>query len=185
MLQSTKEETDMSIFKKTPKGGINHIPMSSVELPQQRLYEVKALPILPAGYSVEITGYETQHTLPGIPKKPTKKSISLAQVEWAWSPMHARIDGYQVHQSKEHWLLWCGGPDDNVCPNTFNWFAVACMPVKGVSQADAGIHLLSAFWNFEAGSRSLDQYHWINHCGILSVSDIQSIAEEVWSAEEK
>ena len=59
------------------------------------------------------------------------------------------------------------------------------MPVKGVSQADAGIYLLSAFWSFEVGSRSLDQYHWINHCGILLVSDIQSIAEEVWSAEEK
>jgi hypothetical protein len=58
------------------------------------------------------------------------------------------------------------------------------MPVKGVSQEQAAVHLLLAFWEYETGYMSLDRYHWINWAGALSVSDIQSIANEVWSLDE-
>ena len=79
----------MFTIKNPPEGGKTNIPMSSAELPQQRLYEVKSLPQRPAVLAVTSMDYESQHGLPGIPKKPTKKSISLAQVEWAWSPLMA------------------------------------------------------------------------------------------------
>lgn len=159
------------------------IPMSPSEFPQQRLYEVIAIPPLPEGYDIELMDYEHEHGLPGIPKKPTKKSIALAQVEWSWSPMNARVDAYELHGGKEHWMLWCGGPDENVGMYITNWYSVACMPVKGVSQQQAAVHLLLAFWEYEAGAMSLDQYHWINRAGALSVSEIQSIANVVWSEE--
>jgi hypothetical protein len=94
MLRSTKEDNVMSNIKQPPEGGITKIPMNPADLPQQKIYEVKSLPILPAGCAVEIMNYEREHTLPGIPKKPTKKSIPLGQVEWSWSPMNARVDSY-------------------------------------------------------------------------------------------
>ena len=158
-----------------------NIPMSPADFPQQKLYEVKSLPILLAGCAVEIMNYEREHTLPGIPKKPTKKSVPLAQVEWSWSPMHMRVDAYELHKGKEHWLLWCGGPDENTCNYICDWYAAACMPVKGVSQEQAAVHLILAFWEYERGYMSLDRYHWINCAGALSVSEIQSIANVVWS----
>jgi hypothetical protein len=157
-----------------------NIPMNPADFPQQKLYQVKSLPIMPDDYCVEIMNYEQEHSLAGIPKKPTKKSIPLAQVEWSWSPMHSRVDSYELHKGKEHWLLWCGGPDDNACTYISNWFAVSAMPVKGISQEQAAIHLLLAFWEYESGHMSLDHYHWINWAGALSVSDLQSIANEVW-----
>jgi hypothetical protein len=179
-LQSTKEDNVMSNIKTPPEGGVTTIPMSPAELPQQKLYEVKGLPILPDGCAVEIMNYEREHTLTGIPKKPTKKSIPLGQIEWSWSPMNARVDSYELHKGKEHWLLWCGGPDDNASTYISNWYAAACIAVKGVSQEQAAVHLLLAFWEYETACMSLDRYHWINWSGALSVSDIQSIANEVW-----
>ena len=55
------------------------------------------------------------------------------------------------------------------------------MPVKGVSQKQAAVHLILAFWEYERGYMSLDRYHWINCAEALSVSEIQSIANVVWS----
>jgi hypothetical protein len=180
MLKSTKEENVMSTIKNPPEGGNTNIPMSSAELPQQRLYEVKSLPQRPAGLAVTFMDYESQHGLPGIPKKPTKKSISLAQVEWAWSPMNSRVDGYELHKGKAHWLLWCGGPDDNDCNHICHWYAVACMPLMDICDEDAAIYLLQAYWEAEAGNISLDRYHWINWAGALSVSQVQAIADSIW-----
>ena len=158
-----------------------NIPMNPAELPQQKLYEVKSLPILPDGCVIAIMDYEQEHNLSGIPTNPTKKSIPLAQVEWSWSPMNARVDAYELRKGKEHWLLWIGGPEDNASNYICHWYAAASMPVKGISQEQAAIHLLLAFWEYESAYMSLDHYHWINWAGALSVSDIQSIANEVWS----
>ena len=173
----------MSNIKNPAEGGITKIPMNPADLPQQKIYEVKSLPILPDRCAVEIMSYEREHPLAGIPMKPTKKSTPLAQVEWSWSPMNARVDSYEIHKGKEHWLLWCGGPDDNAFTSISHWYAAACMPVKGVSQEQAAVHLLQAFWDHEAGCMSLDRYHWINWAGVLSVSVIQSIANDVWPAD--
>mgnify|MGYP001201834585 FL=1 len=184
MLQSTKEDNVMSNIKNPPEGGVTKIPMSPAELPQQKLYEVKALPKWPVGCGVMLLGGQVENTLPGIPNTPNKESIPLAQVEWSWSPMNARVDAYELHKGKEHWLLWCGGPDDNASTYISNWYAVACMPIKDISQEDAAKFLLLAYWETEYVDRSLDRYHWINRADALSVSDIQSIANEVWSLDE-
>ena len=58
------------------------------------------------------------------------------------------------------------------------------MPIKEISQEDAAKFLLLAYWETEYVDRSLDRYHWINWADALSVSDIQSIANEVWSLDE-
>ena len=59
------------------------IPMNPSALPQQRLYEVKSLPATIAQLPVKLLDYEQDHGLLGIPTTPTKKSISVGQVEWS------------------------------------------------------------------------------------------------------
>jgi hypothetical protein len=94
--------------------------------------------------------------------------------------MNSRVDGYELHKGKAHWLLWCGGPDDNDCNHICHWYAVACMPLMDICEEDAAIYLLQAYWEAEAGNISLDRYHWINWAGALSVSQIQAIADSIW-----
>ena len=98
--------------------------------------------------------------------------------------MNARVDAYELHKGKDHWLMWCGGPDDNASTYISNWYAVACMPIKDISQEDAAKFLLLAYWETEYLDISLDRYHWINRADALSVSDIESVANAVWSLDE-
>ena len=160
------------------------IPMNPADLPQQRLYGVKELPPLPNACEIQLLDYVEDHGLLGIPKKPTKKSIFLGQVEWAWGPMHNRVSAYEIHKGKKHWLLWCGGTGDDSDTYITNWYASAFMPIQGVSEKQAATYLLLAFWRSEADSLSLDKYHWINVAGALSVSDLQAIASLVWPDDE-
>ena len=156
------------------------VPLNPADFPQQKLFAIKKLPVLPPDCEIQLLDYVEDHQLPGIPKRPAKKSISLGQVEWAWGPMHARVDAYELHQGKEHWLLWCGGPEDNSGTYIKNWFACACMPCAGIDQEQAAVHLLLSFWEREIRWRNLDRYHWINHAIGLTVSQFQSIADVLW-----
>ena len=51
---------------------------------------------------------------------------------------------------------------------------------RGVDERQAAVHLLLQFWKEEAEESDLDQFHWINEAGYLSVADIAAIAREVW-----
>ena len=160
-----------------------NIPMNPADFPQQKVFEVKAFPKWPSGCGVMLLGGQVENILPGVPNQPNEDSIPLAQVEWSWSPMHARVDAYELHRGGEHWLLWCGGPEDNSSNCITNWYAVTCMPIKDISQEDAAKFMLLAYWESEFGAISLDRYHWINRADALSVADINSIANEVWREE--
>lgn len=35
-------------------------------------------------------------------------------------------------------------------------------------------------WKSSTEHEHLDQYHWINNAGCLSVEDIQALAREIW-----
>ena len=158
-----------------------NIPMSPEELPQQKMYVVKGLPPIPEGCDIELLDYESEHGLAGIPKKPTKKSIYVGQVEWAWSPMHNRLDAYYIHRGRTHWLLWSSTLDDHDVPWKWYHHPVASIPIEGVSESQAAAHLLLEYWNSEARSYAIDHYHWINETGALSVAQLQAIADVVWS----
>jgi len=49
-----------------------------------------------------------------------------------------------------------------------------------VSERQAAVHLLSEFWNFDTKESDVDQFHWINEEGYLSVADLAAIARVVW-----
>jgi hypothetical protein len=152
-----------------------HIPMSPTELPRQRIHEVVQLPPRPdpfdylVGYGDFPDGIAPKRGVPRSPKY-------IAQVEWAWSPMHNRIDAYYIHATRNHWILWMRSFDDNWW--RWYWQPVAVVNRKGVEAKDAAIHLLREFWKFEV-SRDTDHFHWINNDGLLSVEELEALGREV------
>ena len=156
------------------------IPMSPTELPQQRIHEVVGLPERPKPFNC-LAGYGVvpKDVLPeGDPPSPTY----LAQVEWAWTPSHNRLDAYYLDKRRSHWVLW--SRYWNFDQSDLNWMPVACVGRKGVNQRQAAVHLLIEFWKFDAEENKLDEYHWINEDGYLSVADLEAIARYVWDEAE-
>ena len=87
------------------------IPMRPEDLPQQRIHEVVGLPERPAEFNFEV-GYGCSPE-GGLPKAGISSATFLCQVEWAWSPMHSRIDAYYLHRGRSEWSLWSKYWDDN------------------------------------------------------------------------
>ena len=156
------------------------IPMSPDALPQQRIHEVVGLPERPEPFDCHV-GYGA---VPAdvIPKSGPRSPIYLAQVEWAWSPMHNRLNAYYLHRGRTHWLLWSRSWDDNW--GKWEWTAIACVGKKGVSEHQAAVHLLIEFWKFDAKEGDVDQYHWINEAEYLPVAELSAIARCVWDEAE-
>ena len=152
------------------------IPMSPTELPQQRIHEIVGLPERPEPFDC-LVGYGA---VSGdiIPKSGPRSPEYLAQVEWAWSPMHNRLDAYYLHSGRKHWLLWSRYWDDNW--GKWEWTVVGCVGKKGVSERQAAVYLLVEFWKEEAEENGVDQFHWINEHGFLTVAELAAIAREVW-----
>ena len=152
------------------------IPMSPEVLPQQRIHEVVGLLERPEEFDCEV-GYGV---FPNgvLPKNAPINSTYLCQVEWAWSPAHNRLDAYYLHRGRAHWSLWCKYFDNNMM--RWDWIANGRVPRRGVDQKQAAVYLLLEFWAFDAKESYVEQYHWINEDGYLSVADLAAIAREVW-----
>ncbi len=71
------------------------VPLSPSLLPQQRLYEVKALMTWPSGVK-PIVGYPGELGVPNLPKRRSRNAIYLCQAEWAWTPHHNRLAAYYL-----------------------------------------------------------------------------------------
>lgn len=152
------------------------IPMLPEQLPQQRLHEVVKLPDRPEPFDC-IVGYglvPDNVRGKGNPRSP----LYLAQTEWAWSPMHSRIDAYYLQRGRKHWVLVTRYWDDNW--GQWGWINAACVPSKGVTAHQAAVHLLLEFWKEEAIDSDLDEFHWINEAGDISVAELMAVAREVW-----
>ena len=153
------------------------IPMLPTELPQQRLYLVKGQPVRPAGWSAtigELSDNDTPATMP-------RSARHLGQVEWAWSPMHMRIDAYYLSMDRPHrrWLLWVKPYDDN----WGRWevpVVVARAPRLGLVDTDAAKLLLIDYLAVQR-DQDTDRFHWINEEGLLDSGDINAIADIVWT----
>lgn len=152
------------------------IPMLPNQLPQQRLYLVKGMPQRPANWSPTI-GAEAE----GLASSAMPRSARyIAQVEWAWSPMHMRIDAYYLSMCSHHrhWVLWIKGYDDN-WSRWMDPHAVAAGPRAGLNADAAARLLLHDYWA-KALDDELDGFHWQNESGLLDAGDIASIASAVW-----
>ena len=156
------------------------IPMSPEELPQQRIHEVVALPKRPAEFDFKV-GYEL-FPYGELPKNAPTNSTYLCQVEWAWSPAHSRLDAYYLHRGQTHWSLWTKFWDDN----WMKWeqITVGYVPRRGADQKQAAVYLLLEFWAYDAQENSVDEFHWINEDGFISIAELAAIARKVWGEAE-
>jgi hypothetical protein len=154
-----------------------HIPMSPGELPQQRIHEVINLPKRPdpficfVGYGCKVPQKEHSEYEPRSP-------IYLGQTEWAWDPMHCRLESYYLQRDNDYWVLWAQYWSDN--DGEWGWITIACLENENVSEEQAAVHLLIEFWKHEAEESSLDHYHWINEADYLSVAQLAAIGRAVW-----
>jgi hypothetical protein len=156
------------------------IPMSPSELPQQCILEVVTLPPRPEPFDSKV-GY-WDYSSDKAPKNCPRSPIYLCQVEWAWSPMHNRIDAYHLHRGRTHWSLWSKYWDDNW--GQWNWIAIGCVHRQGVEEKQAAVHLLLDFWKGQAEEEDLDHFHWINEDAYLSVAEVMAIARNTWGMQD-
>ena len=152
------------------------IPMSPGELPQQRIHEVITLPPKPEPFDC-IVGHR-QFPKGALPSRTPRNMTYLAQVEWAWSPAHSRLDAYYLHKGRTHWSLWSRYWDDNW--GQWSDVAVGCVHRRGVSEYQAAIYLLLEFWREDALDNGLDEFHWVNEADYLTVADLAAITRQIW-----
>jgi hypothetical protein len=113
-----------------------------------------------------------------LPSRTPRNMTYLAQVEWAWSPAHSRLDAYYLHKGRTHWSLWSRYWDDNW--GQWSDTAVGCVHRRGVSEYQAAIYLLLEFWRDDAMDNGLDQFHWVNEVDYLTVADLAAMTREIW-----
>lgn len=155
------------------------IPMSPEALPPQRMYLVPDFPAAPPGWQPDL-----DDRAPGLPARLPRTARYVAQVEWSWSPLHGRIDAYNLSLSRarNRWVLWCSFFDQTSWKFVDTHIA-ASAPRAGLQGADAAVLLLQAYWAAEADNENeLDAFHWINEEGLLSAGQLKEIARRVWQA---
>ncbi len=154
------------------------IPMSPDELPQQQINEVVDLPPRPDGLDVSIEALNSMGK--DYPKGSPRKLSSICSVEWAWSPVHSRIDNYYLNTRKKHFILYDNWLNDGVSPWGWNWTVLAWAPKIEADEHAVAAHMLSDLWKYIAENDYVDHYHWINDSGCLSVEETQALARKVW-----
>ena len=156
-----------------------HIPMSPEELPQQRIVEVVDLPILPEGVRIITDDREMPDEYRN-GRSPAHTS-DLCALEWAWSPMNNRLQGYSLewHARGNSWILWSYFADfeENDYPP---WVLSAVCPHPEIDQRTAAVHLVIASLLRGRETEGLDHFHWIADTGFLSAADLKAIGRVVW-----
>lgn len=156
-----------------------HVPMSPEELPKQRIVEVVALPSLPEGVKI-ITDDREMPAAQRRRKRPGQTEF-LAALEWAWSPMHNRLQGFSLerHERSGCWVLWSyfvdleeNGDDP--------WGICAFCPHKDLDEHTAAVQLLIAALREGIEVEGLDHFHWIADTGLLSPAEVRAIGRTVW-----
>ncbi|MDF1621645.1 hypothetical protein [Pseudothioclava nitratireducens] len=151
------------------------IPMSPSELPRQRLVEVIDLPPRPEGFTPVVDYCLTDEGVG--PKRRPREMLFLGGAEWAWSPMHNRIEAYYLHRGRNYWITY--HRDLEAEDREFEWSIGAYVEKRGVNARQAAVHLMIARWRFEADN-GLDEFHWLIHDGFLTVPDWRAISRAVW-----
>ena len=111
-----------------------------------------------------------------------RKAEFLCTIEWSWSPANERMESYYLQRSRTHWVLWLKRYDDN----WGKWekpIAIARCPWKGLGHnQDAAMILLAAVLAEEIRryQSELDRFHAITSTGLLSIGELDAVADTVW-----
>jgi len=155
------------------------IVMDLERLLRQRLHLVVDLPERPAGFRGYCQWVDPIPEKDG-PKGSPRKVRFLSSVEWSWSPMNSRWDGYFLNPRGKYWLLWFRYLDDDAWNPKWRWEFYAWGLRKGVSEKAAAIYLLADAWSSEVRYYDLDHFHLINDTGLLSLPELCAVARLVW-----
>ena len=157
------------------------IPMSPEQLPQQRLTSVPARPYRPMEQYFKV-GWDEKPDGLLLPNGP-RKAVYLGQLEWAWSPMHSRIDAFYLHRSRRHWILWSCSFDEDY--EKWTWSAVANLPLHQATQFEAAFWLMVEFLNFDRDECEVDHFHWVAEEGLLDAAHWREVGRIVWPEEDE
>ena len=153
--------------------------MSYRDLPQQRLYQVTGLP----DFSGLPLPTQSESGSGGIPRAMPESAQFICQAEWAWSPMHNRIENYYLSSSQadSRWILWVSYFDDSELPWHWETYEdVYVIDQAGIPEVVASIWLLKRYWELARDDEYIDEFHWIGSEGLLEISDLKAIARIVW-----
>jgi len=155
----------------------NKIAMTPDQAPQQRIHLVVDLPPRPKSFESHCGKYPSIWGVT-LEDGPTELQY-IGTVEWAWSPMHSRIDSYYLSsdRTRSHWFLWVSSFDDDDC------LLYASASKKGICEKTAAIHLLIDAWDYERKFEELDHFHMLNTVELLSVAEFRAIGRVVWLEE--
>ena len=149
-------------------------------LPQQRLSEVKTLPNRPAG--LDIYSVWDKAILKNPPVRSPRNVQFICSTEWAWSPMHGRIDNLYLGRRDRRWILWNNWVEDGGYPWTWHWdYYLYSSRTGELDPALVATHMLLSMWKYEVAAEWLyEPPHWIANEGLLDVASIHAIARMVW-----
>jgi hypothetical protein len=114
-----------------------------------------------------------------------RRAKFLCTLEWSETPFNERMESYYLQHGRTHWILWIEQYDDN----WGKWekpFAIARCPWKGVAGGDAAMTLLAAVLREQQRRYHSDWGRfYINDTGLLSMEELDAVADAVWGDGEK
>ena len=105
----------------------------------------------------------------------------VATVDWAWSPGHSRVDSYylSMDDGKSNWVLWLSYFDDGTAALQNSPYAYG--PKTDLPVIEVARKLLQQGWIGEVEqNQDFGKFHMVFSAGILSSTDLEEIANNVW-----
>lgn len=171
------------------------VVLNPEDLPQQRLTVVRNLTDFPEDWKYFVHGW------PEGVKEDLTTYDTLCSLEWAWSPMHNRLQLYAFQKSLcgKYGLLTIGQfndeslfqqydedgepLDDDIDPWTLQE-AGHCIYQPRLSLKENAVLCVIEDLRFEKGECDLDPFHWVQSEDLLDCADLAAIARVVWGEEE-
>lgn len=172
------------------------IALHPSQLPQQKLTVVRGVPELPADWQFTHAEWGDKF------EEDFSTTEYLCALEWAWSPMHNRLQSWKISKSRcaNYFLLSTGffndeallGPcdedgeplDEDLEPWTF-YEVGYCKTYPNLSFKDHAVLCLIESLREEVEVSEIDEYHWVNSADYFDCSDIAAIARVVWPEPEE
>lgn len=116
----------------------------------------------------------------GLHQRPPAEADYVGRVEWAWTPMHNRVDAFWIQKpwkSKDIWVLWYGSPDDNSWYEDGWIYAVAAVARQKFQDAvSAARTMVTARWVADLEELRYGSYHLVYDLDLFVETDFEQIA---------
>jgi hypothetical protein len=152
--------------------------MEGWEKPIEHLYLLKHEPERAADLDTKVCWVSS--IWPNVPDSP-EAAIYLGALEWAWSPVHSRLDSYYLSRTDAYWLIYQHYLEDGGEEWTWEW-----RPYAFSTYFESPDLLAIAYWmihdllKIEAESQNLDSFHLISGEGMLTVGHFKMIDQRIW-----